>query len=459
VTSSVWRKRFLRTFDFDNSLETAEMLKKYKYRRTVSKQWTCFDLDKYGGGSSSYEVQEFQTVNQEHSLRMFRGLIIDSNASMVPDENGQLVPHGLNLKFIQDMITGNNGMSYVDIIESVFCTKYDKDIGRNLNNVMRLDKQGCALYNVQLCLSALSLHPNYCNAKVSHFDISQHQVYSAPCTQPLFLDNLKQSVNTRWLLHIVNFFKFHFKSGAEGLLAHAYSVLDADQYPQFWVGKLQAGTQTFGTHWKGAYMYLDQRTLMSSRSKNTSRGTVHTDSLDGGETFQDMSFFFDDAQYGTDKWPKQWERILGSDPFKELGNLRTRYRRNQPERPAIKQFWGTSRGSKQGHFFGRIHAMAPQADIPGFQRLVMMKFYTKKENGEQVYDPTQVWAYEGVVLPGRRIVVGRWWDARGDIDDERINSGPFIWWNVDRSGAAKPIDKDEAFDFLDSFQDHDLGVV
>lgn len=87
-----------------------------------------------------------------------------------------------------------------------------------------------------------------------------------------------------------------------------------------------------------------------------------------------------------------------------------------------------------------------------------MQFYTKVENGQHVYDPNQVWAYEGCVLPGGRIIVGRWWDAVAELDNPNINSGPFIWWNVDRSGATKPIEKTEAFDFLDSFQDSEIGV-
>lgn len=177
----------------------------------------------------------------------------DSNARMIRDEAGQLVVHGLNLQFIQDMITGDNGMSYVDIIDSVFSTIYDKDIGRTMHGVVNTSDPECALYNVQLCLAAYSLHPKYSNAKVSHFDISQHQVYSAPSCQPIFLDKWKQSVNTRWLLHVVNFFKYHFKAGGEGLLAHEYTTLDADQYPQPWVGNIQAGTRELGTHWKGAY--------------------------------------------------------------------------------------------------------------------------------------------------------------------------------------------------------------
>lgn len=180
-----------------------------------------------------------------------------------------------------------------------------------------------------------------------------------------------------------------------------------------------------------------------------------------------MAFFFDSAEFGNDKWPKQWENILCSDPFKNPeSNTRqkwpssrhTRYHPEKLEKPEIKQFWGTSRGAKTGHFFGRIHAIAPQTDICGFQRLTMILFYTKDEDEEDVYDPDQIWAYEGCVLPGGRIIIGRWWDPTADLSDDTINSGPFIWWNVNRSGATEPICKNDAFDFLNSFRDHNMGV-
>lgn len=104
--------------------------------------------------------------------------------------------------------------------------------------------------------------------------------------------------------------------------------------------------------------------------------------------------------------------------------------------------------------------MTPQQGIHGFQRLTMMKFYTKRdENGEEEYDPSQVWAFEGCVLPGGRIVVGRWWDSLSDPNVFTTQSGPFLWWNVDRSAATVPIRKEEAFEFLDTFSDPELGFI
>lgn len=63
----------------------------------------------------------------------------------------------------------------------------------------------------------------------------------------------------------------------------------------------------------------------------------------------------------------------------------------------------------------------------------MMKYYV--EDGHDTTDPAaalpdSIWAYEGVVLPGGKIILGRWWHPLHG-DDEEMYSGPFILWNVD----------------------------
>jgi hypothetical protein len=128
-------------------------------------------------------------------------------------------------------------------------------------------------------------------------------------------------------------------------------------------------------------------------------------------------------------------------------------------KPEIKQFWGSSRGAKKSHFFGRIHSMTTQQDFHGFQRMVLMKYYTQKVNGVDVYDPNQIYAYEGCIFPGGRLIVGRWWDARNDPTNITCASGPFIWWNIEGSAVIQPFKPEEAWEFLDSFHEPSLGLA
>ena len=57
---------------------------------------------------------------------------------------------------------------------------------------------------------------------------------------------------------------------------------------------------------------------------------------------------------------------------------------------------------------GWLNPLPPQAGIPGWQRITFMKHFN-----EDLNDPMEdnLWAYEGVVLPGGRIILGRWWFA------------------------------------------------
>jgi hypothetical protein len=177
-----------------------------------------------------------------------------------------------------------------------------------------------------------------------------------------------------------------------------------------------------------------------------------------------MTFSTDECKFSAPNWPQRWETILNSEPWKVSDQSQPQGKRSsprgkakEPKRPDVMHFWGSSHGGKNAHLFGRIHALPPQQDVYGFQRVVVMKFYTRKEAGQDVYDPLQVYGYEGCVLPGGRIIVGRWWDANADRNDPlNLASGPFIWWNVDRSAAATPIKEDEAWDFLDTVHDPNL---
>jgi hypothetical protein len=69
---------------------------------------------------------------------------------------------------------------------------------------------------------------------------------------------------------------------------------------------------------------------------------------------------------------------------------------------------------------GWLNALPPQAGIPGWQRITFMKhFMDDFEQPEQ----DNLWAYEGVVLPGGRIILGRWWFA-----SEPVNTHVSIPW-------------------------------
>lgn len=81
------------------------------------------------------------------------------------------------------------------------------------------------------------------------------------------------------------------------------------------------------------------------------------------------------------------------------------------------------RGMDGPRFFncaGNVHAVPPVEEIPGWQRITLIKRYE---------DETE-WCFEGVVFPGNMIIVGRWW-SKHDFAS-RLQVGPFIYWNIDQ---------------------------
>jgi len=137
-------------------------------------------------------------------------------------------------------------------------------------------------------------------------------------------------------------------------------------------------------------------------------------------------------------------------------------------------FTGTGHDAEPFHCSGILHPLPPQQDIPGWQRITMMKYFDADYSSSQASSPSPTqpstpnvystinheawiaddgeeneyngidigsgcWAYEGVVLPGGMIMLGRWWSPM-DEGGEQACTGPFIFWNVEdqTSGVEGP---------------------
>lgn len=117
------------------------------------------------------------------------------------------------------------------------------------------------------------------------------------------------------------------------------------------------------------------------------------------------------------------------------------------------QFSGSGADALSFHCTGILHPLPPQHGIPGWQRITMMKYFdpisatgspnglTHTDTGFELDNDISLndgcWAYEGVVLPGGMVILGRWWSPM-DQTHERRCMGPFIFWNV-----APPAEEEE----------------
>jgi hypothetical protein len=81
---------------------------------------------------------------------------------------------------------------------------------------------------------------------------------------------------------------------------------------------------------------------------------------------------------------------------------------------------------------GWLNPLPEQSGIPGWQRITLMKHFQEVLD---LSDPENHWAYEGVVLPGGRIILGRWWYASEEVDFDVSIS----WWTSGYNPTANAV--------------------
>ena len=175
-----------------------------------------------------------------------------------------------------------------------------------------------------------------------------------------------------------------------------------------------------------------------------------TDSIDHHDGFQTLDLDFT-PQANRARWPKVFESHLNAMPTKNLCSMLEKYSKTKPpppgsQKPSPKrgihyhQFSGFGNDAEAFHCSGILHPLPPQEEIPGWHRISMMKYFDPLGEPQsfmppsyQVGDDAELnngcWAYEGVVLPGGMIMLGRWWSP---LDETKRCMGPFVFWNVDK---------------------------
>ncbi|KAL6717972.1 hypothetical protein ACLMJK_004057 [Lecanora helva] len=137
-------------------------------------------------------------------------------------------------------------------------------------------------------------------------------------------------------------------------------------------------------------------------------------------------------------WPANFESALNGMPpaalCKKVNELL-----NPPQPPVTiskrgnhyQQSSGSVNGSDGFRCQGILHPLPPQYGLPGWQRISMMQYTSpSSQNITNNIDLDDCFCFEGVVLPGGKImVVGRYWETVQD----RVrfsHMGPFIYWEI-----------------------------
>ena len=336
---------------------------------------------------------------------------------------GNLTWESENLKLICNFAKNHGVLEYVLL----------PDKGKGGRNILCLPKQLLHTVWVMLTPAILSLEFDY--AQSFSFPDSQLAAYGTKSDYPIFGGCNGLDVNMEWLLHNVNFWKYHMLRPAENTLYPSFSALAADKTPRFWRDQLVNGVSKLGTYWKGSYAYIEREEIDDLRASNGGNIDIQ-DQFNGDEAqsmFQDMRLEWIEPDRAT--WPQIFEDHLNSLQIPaSKARTRAQHRSATPEAIAgfrHQNFQFCGEGCDDSESFlaqGWLNAVPPQEDIPGWQRMTMMKYFEDPVTGR--IDEDALWAYEGVVLPGGQIIMGRWWST-GDGTDEDMYSGPFILWCVD----------------------------
>ena len=248
-----------------------------------------------------------------------------------------------------------------------------------------------------------------------NFPSSRQAVYGTAERHPIFGGCHGLDINMDWVLHHINFWRYHMLRESEHTLFHAYEDLEPDERPRFWSSQLKQGRgDSLGTHWKGSYSYLDRSVISTVRENGEE---LDPDEFNGDEhhgtgSFQDLRL---DLVPGADpaQWPAIFEDFLHSlSAPRSRAKTRAQIRTPDPEliaahRPQNFQFTGEGRDiTEEFYAQGWLNALPPQHGVPGWQRMTMMKYFQDDDIGEIDYEA--LWAYEGIVLPGGQIILGRY---------------------------------------------------
>lgn len=260
--------------------------------------------------------------------------------------------------------------------------------------------------------------------QVIGFDESQKAVYAPTNAAPIFKGDKSNEVNMEWCLHCFNFFHFYMTTPDVSLLYDSMEDLNDGDKPSAWREPLKAGSQPLSGAWKGTYAYLNPPDI--KRIRDYAKGEKQP--RPGDEIFSDanvedgniQSIHFDfHTNTSTANWPDAAEQRLHSQRetlFDQTRAQHTKRSNIDPNGEASRNIHITGYGEDGDDFFymtGWLNPLPDQCGIPGWQRITLMKHFQEELD---LTDSENHWAYEGVVLPGGRIILGRWWYASDEVD-------------------------------------------
>ncbi|KAF2804877.1 uncharacterized protein BDZ99DRAFT_543772, partial [Mytilinidion resinicola] len=405
---SFWNHRFRARYALKAGSHDNEQLKK-KYQRR--RKW----LRRMSNISFEYGHTEMEVK----SLAVMSELINESfSGQALYDEYGRRTCR--NLDELSRFIESSSSLSRINRVSPT---------GRG---DVTDDTYNWTLAAIQLMYSHVLFDTNRLWNHVFAFEHSQKMVYASAVMQPMFTGMDRNYINMEYILHIMNFFRYHMmRDGESHALYEAYKELSALEKPSAWDRKLKQHDDHIGDDWRGTYAYLEPKEISQIRSiTGTKKNMIFMDkNVDGSNNENPIHSSHLDPSVRN-----LFSTILKAHPTLNEPRTRAEHRtrsRTPPRKPQPISLEGE--GEDDGKFYasGWLSELPVQEGIAGWKRMSFIKYYADAWGS---VDTEALWGYEGVVLPGGKMCLGRWWAVdrvEQDVDgDENLYSGPFILWNV-----------------------------
>lgn len=288
---------------------------------------------------------------------------------------------------------------------------------------------------------------------------SQKVVYAHPMVKPLFTKS-KKNVNWDVAVHILNFFRYHATTEHEATLYQVFQNLGGEEMPAPWKNPLNAVNDeddALSEDLTGDYQSASGKSspfsrqfssrrdpgCISSRSLSRLRESRGIPSTPITDTMNDQELFLDFSPI---------------DPQPVSDNITNRILRSLLQGPTLLDSHHRNDNFAQDHIFtGHDIADEPSTiagilsplplltratNIPGWKRITFLyrpdlvpgEVSLRRELFETEIDD-DFWCYEGLVVPGGGLMVGRWMQSLVTDDGFHAgeDSGPWICWRDRRA--------------------------
>lgn len=417
---SFWFLRFKETFDnpswtVENTREAENERYKAQYmQRMVMLRGTKHFVGEHGTKSFTHLVMLREIMLQSFSC--YRGEASSSN----------------NIDRIRDYVQNSN-------LSMPFARKSNKHQDDEWYHPNESDRNNF-LMTMQIMVAPLILDTTEAIEKkhISRPFSSQTTVYRRRAITPLWTDEGLRIRPLTFLYHL-NFWRDHLVA-QQGHLASMFAQLSTNDRPQFWSQQLTDSVQ-IGKHWWTCHAYLSDRdydTLSdySVYALELVDATLHDLFIEEYRGYLARQVLIEVVTPDDHYWPDIFDEHFDiSERLQMMATVATRLRHrhesSQASEPQLLCVTGEiTVADKQYKLTGWLHTLPDQHRIPGWARLSMIRYQSDTSTG--VVNEHRLFAYDGVMIPGGKIIFGRCWEIL-DIDPDFCDTygGPFLWWNTD----------------------------